>query len=86
MVERVVVIKNETGLHARPASNFVNFAKSFDEKISLSGKEKTINAKSILNVLSLSLKNGDSVTVSVEGDNENETLDKVVSFLDELTD
>ena len=84
MLEKLVTIKNETGLHARPASDFVGFTKTFTDKISLINNEKALNAKSILHVLSMSLKNGDSVMVRVEGDNEAETLDKVVKFIDEL--
>ena len=86
MTEKLVTITNETGLHARPASDFVGFTKMFENKISLVKGDKTLNAKSILHVLSLSLKRGDSVMIRVEGDNEMETLEKIVKFLEELDD
>ena len=84
MLERIVTVKNETGLHARPASDFVGFTKTFDGKISLVSNGKTLNAKSILHVLSLSLKKGDTFTIRAEGDNAEEVLDRIEKFLEEL--
>ena len=84
MVEKLVTIVNETGLHARPASEFVSYAKSFKNKISLVKGDKVLNAKSILHLLSLSLKKGDQFTIRVEGDLEDEALDKMIKFVQEL--
>jgi len=85
MVENLVTVVNETGLHARPASEFVSYAKSFKgNKISLVKDGKVVNAKSILHLLSLSLKKGDQFTIRVEGDPEQETLDKMIKFVQGL--
>ncbi|MCL2563863.1 MAG: HPr family phosphocarrier protein [Oscillospiraceae bacterium] len=86
MIEKNITIANESGLHARPASEFVRFIKPFDAKISLVKGEKTVNAKSILHVLSLSLKQGDICTVQVDGTQEEEVLEKIETFLAELKD
>ena len=84
MEEMTITINNETGLHARPASDFVAFTKTFDNKINLMKGDKALNAKSILHVLSLALKKGDSVTVRADGDNAKEVLEKIAKFAEEL--
>jgi len=83
MVEKSIEILNESGLHARPASDFVKFVKGFDAKISIVKDDKTVNAKSILHVLSLSLKKGTTCLLRVEGENENEeeVLDKITEYI-----
>ena len=53
MVEQNVIVKNETGLHARPAASLVQFVKNFDGKVELIKDGKTANAKSIFNVMAL---------------------------------
>ena len=57
-MEKTVVLKNETGLHARPAGIFVKAASQFASKIQIRAKDQTINAKSIMNILSLGLETG----------------------------
>ncbi|MCL2204209.1 MAG: HPr family phosphocarrier protein [Defluviitaleaceae bacterium] len=84
MVEKNVTITNKLGLHARPASDFVRFAKSFGEKITLVKGDKTANAKSILQVLSLSLTQGSTCTVKVEGDSPEAVAEKIVEFINGL--
>jgi len=86
VAELNIVIKNESGLHARPASDFVNLTKTFAERVSITAKGKTLNAKSILHVLSLSLKQGDSATITVDGDNAEDILNQIAEFLDGLSE
>lgn len=86
MVEKAVVISNETGLHARPASLFVSFVKKYGCDIRLVKDDKALDAKSILNVMSLGLRKGAEITLRAEGEGEQEALDEVVAFLAELKD
>ena len=86
MLEKNVIIKNETGLHARPAASLVQFVKKYDESIELIVDNKVADAKSIFNVMSLGIAKGTEVILRVEGENEQKTLDEVYKFIDELTD
>lgn len=86
MVETKVTIVNKTGLHARPANGLVNLSKKFDCKINLIRENKTANAKSILNVLTLDLNQGAEVLVRTDGDKEKEALAAVVEYLENLTE
>ena len=54
-METTLIIENKTGLHARPASMFVQEANKFSSKIKLTAKGKTVDAKSILMIMSLGL-------------------------------
>lgn len=66
MYKREIEVKNETGLHARPASMFVNLAGTFKSKIELQrlGEEDLYNAKSIIMLLSLGLEQGEKAILS----------------------
>lgn len=66
-IERIVTIGSTSGLHARPAAVFVQNAKGFQSKITLTKQDKTVNGKSILSVLSLGASQGDQVTLQLNG-------------------
>lgn len=83
MLERIVKVGSKTGLHARPAAIFVQNAKEFQSKVSLSKNEKTVNAKSILSVLTLGVELGDQVVLKVEGDDAESAIDKLATLLAE---
>ena len=87
MVEKNVTIVNKTGLHsARPANGLVNLVKKYASRISLIKENKTANAKSIINVLTLDLNQGAQVLVRADGEDEEEALEAVVTYLAELTE
>lgn len=67
IMEAKVVIANKAGIHARPASMLVQSATKFQSKIKLAAKGKTIDAKSILMIMSLGLVKGTEVVISAEG-------------------
>lgn len=82
MKEIEVVIRDEVGLHARPAAEFVKLASRFKSKIIVEAKGKRVAAISILEVLSLGAKKGDSILICAEGDDEVEAvclLSKLIS-------
>ena len=72
MVEITVIISNAFGLHARPASQFVQKAASFNSKVKISGKNKVADGKSILAVMGMGLKQHDAITIHAEGPDEAE--------------
>ena len=82
MVEKTVVVNNETGLHARPAAALVQFVKNFDGDVELIKDGKTANAKS----MALGISKGTEVTVRINGENEEENLEKLVEFIENLAD
>ncbi|NGP46621.1 phosphocarrier protein HPr [Bacillaceae bacterium SIJ1] len=74
MIEKAFNITNETGLHARPATQLVNKAGQFQADINLSYKDKSVNLKSIMGVMSLGVPKGASVTISIDGRDEEEAM------------
>ena len=74
IMEKTLKIENKTGLHARPASMFVQEANKFQSKIKISAKGKTVDAKSILMIMSLGLTQGTELTISAEGPDEADAL------------
>ncbi|MFY9358835.1 MAG: HPr family phosphocarrier protein [Bacillota bacterium] len=81
MVEQTVVVQSEVGLHARPAALFVQTAAKFKSQITLEANGKTANGKSILQVLSLGAKQGDSLLIRAEGEDEAEALESLVDLI-----
>ena len=86
MVEKTLVVKNETGLHARPAASLVQFVKNFEGTVELIKDGNTANAKSIFNVMALGVSKCSEITVRVSGENEQENLDKLVEFIENLAE
>jgi len=81
MAERTVTIASAHGLHARPASLFVQAVSASGLGVELTKGEKTLNAASILGVISLGIEHGDEVTLTAEGDNAETVLDELAAFL-----
>ncbi len=83
MYEKEIVIVNETGLHARPATEFVQLAGTFASTITLrhAENERAFNAKSILMVLSMGLDKGAAVTLSAQGPDEREAVEALSALV-----
>jgi phosphocarrier protein len=80
MQKREMTITNSVGLHARPATFFVQKATSFKSSIWIEKDDRKVNAKSLLGVLSLGIAKGMVVTLVADGLDENEALDSLVGF------
>lgn len=74
MTEIEVTITNKTGLHARPAAQFVQKAASFSSKVKIAGNNKVADGKSILAVMGMSLVQNTKLTISAEGADEEQCL------------
>jgi phosphocarrier protein HPr len=83
MPERTVTVTHKVGLHARPASVFVQTASKFASDISVSCEGRTANAKSILTVLTLGAHQGVEITISAEGEDAEEALDTLVALVED---
>ena len=75
MITRDVTIQNNVGLHARPATFFIQKANSYKSTIWVEKDDRRVNAKSLLGVLSLGIIKGMTVTLIADGADENEALD-----------
>ncbi|AXN40342.1 phosphocarrier protein HPr [Peribacillus sp. NPDC060186] len=81
MVEKTFTVTAETGIHARPATLLVQAAGKFDSEINLAHKEKKVNLKSIMGVMSLGIGKGAEITISAEGSDENDALKTLTDTL-----
>ncbi|MFI8491849.1 phosphocarrier protein HPr [Peribacillus butanolivorans] len=81
MVEKTFTVTAETGIHARPATLLVQAAGKFDSEINLAYKEKKVNLKSIMGVMSLGIGKGAEITISAEGSDENDALKTLTDTL-----
>ena len=75
MISRSITIKNKTGLHARPASIFIQTANKFKSSIFIEYKNKIFNAKSIVMVLSAGLGCGCEIILKADGDDEETAME-----------
>lgn len=77
------VIKDEMGIHARPAGMLVKEAGNYSSLITLQKGEKSADAKRIFSLMSLGVKNADTVTVTIEGDDEDTAFEALKKFMEE---
>jgi len=80
MVTKEVTINNQVGLHARPATFFIQKANEFKSSIWIEKEDRRVNAKSLLGVLSLGIVKGTSVNLIADGSDE----ENAVEMLSEL--
>ncbi len=80
-----VLIKNASGLHARPASELVALAKSFESQVLIRNADDpdavAVNAKSIVRLLSAGLNAGTNIEISAEGGDEQAAVTKLVALI-----
>ena len=77
-----VIIQNSEGLHARPATFFIQKANSYKSSIWLEKDDCRVNAKSLLGVLSLGIAKGMTVTLIADGQDEGTALDGLSTLID----
>ena len=77
------VITDEVGIHARPAGILVKEAKKYASKITISKEGKSADATKLMALMSMGVKQGEEVTVSVEGDDEETAAAEIEKFFKE---
>ena len=82
MYTREITVKNEVGLHARPATYFIQKANEFKSGIWVEKEERRVNAKSLLGVLSLRIVQGTAITLIADGVDEKEAVDALVDLIE----
>lgn len=84
-MEKKYVLNDPLGFHARPAAVVVGIFAKAKSTVSITAKGKTVDGKSILQVLSLGVKGGDEVQIQIEGEDAQETFDVVEAKAAEST-
>lgn len=85
MYSRQTTVMNKSGLHARPAADFVKTAVGFLAAIKISRPEQpdyAVNAKSMVRLLSLSISKGTQIQISAEGIDEKIAVDTLIALVD----
>ncbi len=83
-ISRKVEIINKLGMHARAAAQFVQLASSFNSHIEIEKDGRRVNGKSIMGVMMLAAGKGSEVTLYAEGEDEEESLDKLEELINNL--
>lgn len=86
MAEKKVVLKNKTGLHARPAALFVQKAGQFTSDVSITLGSKEVNAKSIMGVMSLGAGPGSEILIKAEGEDAQQAVDTLAEIIASFSD
>lgn len=82
MVVKEVVVQNQIGLHARPATFFIQKANEFKSSIWVEKDERRVNAKSLLGVLSLGIVGDTEIKIIVDGVDEAEALAALIKLVE----
>ena len=82
MISRDVTIKNSVGLHARPATFFIQKANSYKSSIWVEKEDCRVNAKSLLGVLSLGITKGTTITLIADGSDEADAVEGLIALVD----
>lgn len=81
MYMKEATVNNQVGLHARPATFFIQKANEFKSSIWVEKDERRVNAKSLLGVLSLGIVKGTTINLIADGVDEKEAVDALVELI-----
>lgn len=82
MIKKDVVIKEKNGIHARPAGILVKVAGKFKSSIYIVVSEKKVNAKSIMGVMSLGVRENQEISIEVDGEDENDAINEIIKLIE----
>jgi phosphocarrier protein len=82
MFVKEIEVKNQVGLHARPATFFIQKANEFKSSIWVEKDERRVNAKSLLGILSLGIIGGTVIKIIADGDDETAAVNGLVNLVD----
>lgn len=80
MISKDYIILASDGIHARPATALLKLAREYKSVVHIAKNQKTVRLNSMLNLLALAPKFGETITVSVEGEDEQEALNAIGHF------
>ena len=79
--KREIVVRNKTGLHARPAAIFVQIANKYDSDISIIKDDQEVNGKSIMGILMLAAEKGAKIVIIANGDDAKKAVEELSEIL-----
>ncbi|MFR0880669.1 MAG: HPr family phosphocarrier protein [Oscillospiraceae bacterium] len=82
MFVKDVMVKNQVGLHARPATFFIQKANEFKSSIWIEKEERRVNAKSLLGILSLGIVGGTNIRIIADGTDEQQAVESLVELVE----
>ena len=82
MYTKDVEVKNQVGLHARPATFFIQKANEFKSSIWVEKEDRRVNAKSLLGVLSLGIMGGPTIRILAGGSDEEQAVEELVKLVE----
>ncbi|MBQ8107996.1 MAG: HPr family phosphocarrier protein [Ruminococcus sp.] len=82
MLQNTVVVQNQVGLHARPATFFIQKANEFKSSIWIEKEDRRVNAKSLLGILSLGIVGGTTIKIIADGADEEAAVKGLVDLVD----
>ncbi len=82
MCSKEVVVENQIGLHARPATFFIQKANEFKSSVWVEKEERRANAKSLLGVLSLGIMGGTKIKIIAGGSDEKEAVEALANLVE----
>ncbi|RQD78769.1 MAG: HPr family phosphocarrier protein [Halanaerobium sp. MSAO_Bac5] len=80
--EKEVKIRNKTGMHAKPAADFVKKVNQYSSAISVSFDGKEVNAKDVMALMGLGVAKGNQITIKAEGDNAKTIVEEIITFVE----
>ncbi len=83
MITNDYIILAAQGMHARPATVLIKLVKNFKSAVSLKKGDKTVKLNSMLNILTLTIKGGETISIIVEGEDETEATQAIGLFFTE---
>ena len=86
MIVDKVVVNNKAGLHAKPASLFVQKANEFKSEIYIKKEATRVNAKSIMGVMILAVQKGDEIQIEATGDDERKAMEQLKLLIENRFD
>ncbi|HHW44808.1 MAG TPA: HPr family phosphocarrier protein [Desulfotomaculum sp.] len=86
MLQKSFLVKNKTGLHARPASIFIRTANKYKCDIRLKKGDQEIDAKSMISLLSLGVGQGTTIKIITSGEDEEAAMNELMQLLESFSD
>ncbi|WP_134699203.1 HPr family phosphocarrier protein [Ammoniphilus sp. YIM 78166] len=81
MIQKEITVNLKQGLHARPATRFVKQAAAFGSQIQIIKKDQKADAKSILGIMSMAVSRGETITLTADGEDEQEAIKALEQIL-----
>ncbi|MDD5568064.1 MAG: HPr family phosphocarrier protein [Candidatus Omnitrophica bacterium] len=81
LIKKQVIVKNKSGLHARPAALFVQVANKFESRITVKRDKEEVNGKSIMGILMLGAEKDSVIIIEAEGDDAQKALEELEKII-----